>query len=125
MYTTKTVGFIYLGIEMAMIKIQVDDPLNAVAVHLGGGVWGIIAVAFFNFERGIFFRWNRQSGLDLAWQIISLLAIIAWTGILSTIMFASLKFAKVLRVHPEIELQGTVILLVEVICNVIYYVKRN
>ena len=36
-------------------KFNIDDPLEASAVHLGGGTWGVLAVSFFNNEIGIFY----------------------------------------------------------------------
>ncbi len=28
-------------------RLHIDDPLEAIAVHLGGGSWGLIAAPFF------------------------------------------------------------------------------
>ena len=33
-------GFMYIGLHKAMLKCLLDDPLDAVAVHLGGGTLG-------------------------------------------------------------------------------------
>ncbi len=30
-------GFAYLAVHFSMLRFQLDDPLNAVAVHGGGG----------------------------------------------------------------------------------------
>ncbi|HWG18638.1 MAG TPA: hypothetical protein VN678_12295 [Acidobacteriaceae bacterium] len=34
-------------IEMAELRLQVDDPGGAVSVHAGAGIWGIVAAALF------------------------------------------------------------------------------
>ena len=31
---------------------RVDDPLDAVAVHMGSGLWGLIAAPLFYYEEG-------------------------------------------------------------------------
>lgn len=40
----------------------VDDPLDAVAVHLGGGLWGIISMPLFA-QGGIIYGINSESTL--------------------------------------------------------------
>ncbi|OWF47906.1 ammonium transporter 1 [Mizuhopecten yessoensis] len=87
-------------------KCRVDDPLDAVAVHLGGGFIGVLSVAFFHNEVGIFFNWNMESGLTLAWQCVGILAVVGWTGGMCVIMFYTLKALKILRVPLEFELKG-------------------
>ena len=41
-------GFVYIGLDMAMLKCLLDDPLNAVAVHIGGGTIGIYVLFTYN-----------------------------------------------------------------------------
>ena len=38
-----------------MLKLRIDDPLDAVAVHMGGGTLGVLMVPFFmtEYEDGI------------------------------------------------------------------------
>ncbi|PIO56526.1 hypothetical protein TELCIR_22074, partial [Teladorsagia circumcincta] len=36
-------GLIYLALSHFMIAIKIDDPLDAFAVHAGGGLWGLIS----------------------------------------------------------------------------------
>lgn len=35
-------GLSYMFISFLMIKARIDDPLDAVAVHFGGGTWGLL-----------------------------------------------------------------------------------
>ena len=43
------------------LRLKLDDPLDAVAVHGGGGLWGLLCVPFFmsagleEGQRGVFF----------------------------------------------------------------------
>ncbi len=49
-------GFVFIGIHFAMLKMHFDDPLDAVAVHVGGGSVGIFFVHFFSSGEGIFWK---------------------------------------------------------------------
>ncbi len=40
-------GLICFAVEIALIKLEIDDAVGAVPVHLGCGIWGTIAVAVF------------------------------------------------------------------------------
>lgn len=37
----------------------IDDAVDAIAVHLGAGTFGVIATAFFEKDIGIFYNWVR------------------------------------------------------------------
>ncbi|KAL3873257.1 hypothetical protein ACJMK2_036395 [Sinanodonta woodiana] len=87
-------------------SLHVDDPLDAVAVHFGGGTCGVIAVAFLDKHNGIVFNWNPKSGLFLAWQLAGLATIIGWTAAWSLLLFGIMKLLKILRVPEELELKG-------------------
>ncbi|KAK6191644.1 hypothetical protein SNE40_003280 [Patella caerulea] len=87
-------------------KLYIDDPLDVVGVHLGGGIIGVIALAFLKPEEGIIFQQNRKSALFLGWQILGLTTIIVWTAGLCFIMFGILKLFDKLRVSPELEEKG-------------------
>lgn len=87
-------------------SLKIDDPLDAVAVHFGGGSWGVIALAFFHRGDGILYNWNQRSGMFFAWQLAGLLAITAWAAVTSLLLFGILKLLKVLRVPEDIEIRG-------------------
>ena len=40
-------GVVYLAVSNLLIRLQIDDAVDAVPVHLAAGVWGTIAVALF------------------------------------------------------------------------------
>ncbi|XP_062592489.1 putative ammonium transporter 1 [Saccostrea cucullata] len=97
---------VYMAYSALMVKVGVDDPLDAVAVHFGGGSWGVIAVAFFDSSKGILYAWDLKSGYMLGRQFIGLLAIISWTLVLSAIIFGVMRALGVLRVSREQEEKG-------------------
>ncbi len=40
-------GAIYITMSRLLIRLQIDDAVDAVPVHLGAGIWGTLAVALF------------------------------------------------------------------------------
>jgi Amt family ammonium transporter len=82
----------------------VDDPLDAVAVHMGGGMWGLMATPLL-MEDGILYG-NLDGFQILAWNAAGLFTIIAWAGGFCTIMFSLMRRYEILRVPPEMEIQG-------------------
>lgn len=98
-------GLLFLGASALLKKMKIDDPVDAFAVHGACGAWGVIAVAFFNAEKGIFYG-GEDAGKQLQWQVIGVLSIAAWTAVLSAATFMVLMVAKVLRLSPEEEKGG-------------------
>ncbi|XP_064601316.1 putative ammonium transporter 1 [Liolophura sinensis] len=99
-------GIVYMVSSWTVVKLRVDDPLDATAVHLGGGLFGVFMVTFFSKSHGILYFWNRKSGLHLAWQLAGISAILGWTIVLSFIIFFALKKLNMLRVDEEMEIKG-------------------
>ena len=46
-----------------MLKLRVDDPLDAVAVHLCGGLWGVVATPLFARDDGIMYNGSKTAFL--------------------------------------------------------------
>ncbi|XP_022238476.1 putative ammonium transporter 1 [Limulus polyphemus] len=99
-------GLLFFFLHVVIIAAKIDDPLDAVAVHFGGGFWGLIAAPLFKRHSGIVFDNSNESFMGLAWNIAGMTAIIGWSGILSLLMFGLLKAFGLFRVDPETELKG-------------------
>lgn len=103
-----------------LIKLRIDDAVDAIPVHLFGGVWGLIATGLFSapdlMEQaygqsdhvGWFYEWNRGSGnfTLLGIQLIGVLFIAGWTVTLMYPFFYILNFFASLRVDPLEEEAG-------------------
>jgi len=112
-----------------MRKLKIDDPLDAFAVHGACGFWGCIAVGLFCVKEysyapaegsshrladdgltdlgpdaGLFMPGTR--GLLFGTQIVTCLIEMCWVGILSTIMFVTLKCVGIFRVGEVEEAAG-------------------
>lgn len=91
-------------------KLRVDDPVGAVAVHFGNGMWGTIAVGLFACSTetmpeavGLFYGggWHQ-----LLIQLFGLLCIGLWTGVTIFLTFLAIKKTIGLRVSAHEEIQG-------------------
>jgi Amt family ammonium transporter len=99
-------GFIYFIASWIVVKLKIDDPLDAVAVHFGGGLWGVIAVGLLDPDNGFLYCWDDRSILFLLWNLLGVLVITIWSGSLSAVLFALMKWVGRLRVSEEMELAG-------------------
>jgi len=87
--------------------LKVDDPVGAVAVHAGGGLWGTLAVGIFadgtygNVAGLITGQWGQ-----LAAQAVAVVAVTAWSLGTGFLMFWALKKTTGLRAPREEELSG-------------------
>ena len=59
-------GLAFMGWSQALFRAGVDDALDAVAVHLGGGLWGIIAAPLFLTHKGLVFNRDMMALKQLA-----------------------------------------------------------
>ena len=96
-------GFAYVFWSRLLYRLKIDDAIDAVGVHYGAGFWGLIANAFFNFEKGILYD-KDDAGEFLGWQIAGGLVITVWSGGLAVILFGTLNAFGVLRI-PDAALQ--------------------
>ncbi len=100
----------------------IDDAVDAIPVHLSGGIWGVIATGLFASPVGLaqwygvdhvdhvgwFYSWGRGSGDAklLLCQLIGLLFIIGWTIGVMLPFFMLLNYVGVLRADSLEELVG-------------------
>ncbi|GMH40352.1 hypothetical protein BSKO_08256 [Bryopsis sp. KO-2023] len=110
-------GVVYFYFAEGLIWLRIDDPLEASAVHLGCGVWGVIAAGLFPNKTdtctsgyqgcadhyGLFYGGGiAQLGI----QLLAVLAIGAWSLVTSGLLFFILNKLGRLRVSKRDEDQG-------------------
>lgn len=100
---------IVVAVEFVDIKLKIDDPVGAFAVHGVNGLWGGLAVGLFstgvgqNGITGLFYGGGfRQLGI----QALGVVSILAWTVVCMTIVFFVLKKTIGLRVTKDEEMKG-------------------
>ncbi|CAG0917026.1 unnamed protein product [Notodromas monacha] len=93
---------IFLGIRRLTTKFDLlDDPLDCVAVHFGGGWWGLISAGLLS-ERGLV---SGDSSM-LKWNFGAGLCITLWSFATSGLLFFILRLFGVLRVTLDNEYKG-------------------
>lgn len=90
-------------VELLDLKLHIDDPVGAVAVHMANGIWGILAVGLLDTENGVFYGGGFKL---LGIQALGFVAIAAWTAACMTITFLLIKKFNGLRVSKEEEIKG-------------------
>lgn len=94
---------VVLVVEFLDMKLHIDDPVGAVAVHLANGVWGTLADGLFNVESGVFYGGGfGHFGI----QCLGEFTIVAWTTVCMVIVFSLIKKFHGLRASREEEVVG-------------------
>ena len=74
-------AFVYVIVHYSMIWFRIDDPLDAVAVHSGGGVLGVLATPFVIGTGGVLSVDSTNTAMHQIWsQVVGLLVITARSG---------------------------------------------
>ena len=102
---------VVVAVEFIDIKLKVDDPVGAVAVHCVNGMWGTIAVGLFattsvpgnDSFKGLFYGGGFSL---LGKQLLGLACVAAWTIVTMTIVFLIIKKTNGLRVSEDEEIKG-------------------
>ena len=101
---------VVVAVEFIDLKLHVDDPVGAVAVHGVNGLWGTLAVGLFATDtapgmsaKGLF---NGGGFAQLGTQALGIGAIALWTIVTMTGVFFLIKKVNGLRVTEEEEIQG-------------------
>ena len=108
-------GLIIVYGVMLLDMLKIDDPVGAVPVHMMNGVWGTLAVGLFASEDlmgtayGVDSTWGILfgGGSDLfVTQVIGIVAVAAWTIVMSSLVFLAIKFTIGIRVSEAEEDAG-------------------
>lgn len=102
---------VVLVVELLDLKLHIDDPVGAVAVHLANGIWGTLACGLFNCGEacreagtlGLFYGGGLH---QLGVQALGEACIIAWTTVMMIITFSLIKKFHGLRASAEEEIIG-------------------
>ena len=94
---------VVIVVEFLDLKLHIDDPVGAVAVHLANGIWGTLSDGLFNVESGVFYGGGFH---HLGIQALGEFTIIAWTAVCMIITFTLIKKLNGLRASREEEIIG-------------------
>ena len=94
---------VVVAVEFIDIKVKIDDPVGAFAVHGVNGIWGTLAVGLFAMDGGLFYGGGASL---LGIQAIGIASVIAWTVVVMIPVFIIIKKTNGLRVSKEEEILG-------------------
>ncbi len=95
------------AVWLVEVKMKVDDPLGAVAVHAANGIWGMIAVGIFaDGTYGGVSGLITGSGWQLLAQAIGTGVAMAWAFAWGAAIFFGLKYTIGIRVSELVESDG-------------------
>jgi Amt family ammonium transporter len=115
-----TAGLVYIMASALLVKLKIDDAVDAIPVHLFNGMWGCIATGLFaepsrtalaygsDLHVGWFYSWGRNSGDAnlLLCEIAGIAFIVVWTMGIMTPFFFLLHFFEMFRIDPLEERVG-------------------
>jgi len=106
-------GLVYVLSSKLLVKLKIDDAVDAIPVHFFCGIWGCIATGLFASPRLISMTYGYDSaglfyggGTLLGIECVGILFIIGWTAGIMTPFFFILKILGLFRVDPTEERVG-------------------
>jgi Amt family ammonium transporter len=104
-------AFVCYGASRLLIKLKIDDPLDAFAVHGACGFWGLLATGIFCTDENVAYAAYPNvetckacsTGEQFGVQVIGAIAIFAWTAAMSGALFLAIKFTIGIRVAEDVE----------------------
>lgn len=106
-------AIVFICSSKLLVKLRIDDPLDAAPLHGFCGIWGVLSVGIFGTDANAAFAGYPNtpntafaSGEQFAVQLIAVLAILTWTVGTSAITFLLIKLTIGMRVPPEVEEMG-------------------
>lgn len=106
---------VVVAVEFIDIKLKIDDPVGAVAVHGANGMWGTLSVGLFATGNGQDLGHGGENVVGLFYgggfaqlgiQALGVLAVAAWTVVTMIIVFQVIKHTVGLRVTKDEEMKG-------------------
>ncbi|RHY03108.1 hypothetical protein DYB36_002978 [Aphanomyces astaci] len=109
-------SLVYVGVAKLVAKLEIDDAVDAVPVHLGCGVLGTIAPGFVASPTGVKMFYGSDScgvfygcdtgGNQLAAQVVYAVAVFAFVSATVATVFVAVRQFGTLRVSDEAERMG-------------------
>lgn len=87
----------YVGWSALLQLCHVDDPTDTVAVHLGAGLWAVLAGPIFDKTNGCLYDGAKENFQKFGWHVLGGVAVFVWTGLtvfIVMVMFVWTRIAK-------------------------------
>lgn len=112
-------SMVFLAVISFLRYLRIDDPVDCIAIHLGGGAVGVLSVGLFADPDQIAIRQHRDSssiyqygaflgggGMQFAVQLLGLVVGVAWTLFWTLCILYPCSYFGFLRAPPETEVAG-------------------
>lgn len=99
-------GAVMYAVVVALERMKIDDPVGAVGVHLGGGIWGTLAVGIFADSGSITGLLHGGGMAQLITQVLGIITVGAFVVGSGAVLFGALKATNWLRASAEAERIG-------------------
>lgn len=110
-------GMLYCGSSRTLVKLRLDDAVDAIPVHMVNGIWGCLAVGLFavpskvehaygTTEHAGWFYSSSGDGTLFGAQLIGVLFILSWTTFFMYPFFIWLNYMGWFRSDPLEEIIG-------------------
>lgn len=111
-------GFIYTRASALMLRLKIDDVVDAISIHLFGGIWGIIAASFVS-RSGYLRQMNGPTypgcgafygcsygGKQIATALVYICCILLWVTCTIVPVLLVLRRFNMLRITERAEKEG-------------------
>jgi len=115
-------GWLYLLSSNLLVRLRIDDAVDAIPIHLTNGIWGAISTALFASQNGMerlsnstnpphvgwfYSLWQGSSDATLlACHAVGIVVVIAWVASLMVPFFLCLNYFGLLRCDAMDEVAG-------------------
>ena len=62
-------GWVYMLSSMLLVRLRIDDAVDAIPVHLFNGAWGVVATGLFSSEEGMRSAFGSDERVGLIYSI--------------------------------------------------------
>jgi ammonium transporter, Amt family len=109
-------GLFYVLGSKLLIRLRIDDAVDAIPVHMIGGAWGMISTGLLsapdliamayspNPDAGWFYDWSNFTLMGV--QLLAVLFVFGWTSVTMGFWFGLMNFLGWFRVDPLEEVVG-------------------
>jgi ammonium transporter, Amt family len=87
------------------VNPSVDDPIDVIPTHFGGGLWGLLASPLLKNDALPGLN-GTQAGIYLGYNLIGAISIMAWSMGCSLVIFGFLKLTGIFRASQQEEILG-------------------
>ena len=72
-------GLVYISGRNLILKFRIDDPLDVISIHGLGGLYSLLMCPILSQTNGLIFLQSEPSALHLAWNLVTIVTLVAWS----------------------------------------------